>query len=254
MTQEEKIKAINIAIAEYFEKNPSVSKVRAKNLMPHFIRNGIFNQDHKGGLPIRALLRELDDNNQLYLIPSVLVERKKKNRNWFFIKPGSKISITSKQSAEIKRTKIKVSVSRKNSDETYVIDLCDKVLDLIASRQYKFDFLVGDPDKNGKCRKLPVDSYYLQLNLVIEFKEKQHSEKVNFFDKPHKMTVSGVNRWEQREKYDQRRRDILPRHGIKLIEISYTDFKYKSNKKIVRDSNSDLETVRKLLLKSGLLD
>ena len=51
--------------------------------------------------------------------------------------------------------------SRKDSDEEYVINLCDEVLGLTARRQYCFDFLKGDTG-----RKLPVDAYYEDLKLV----------------------------------------------------------------------------------------
>lgn len=38
-----KIPKINKVIASYFEKNPSVTKVPAKELMPYFIAAEIFN-------------------------------------------------------------------------------------------------------------------------------------------------------------------------------------------------------------------
>lgn len=81
--------------------------------------------------------------------------------------------------------------SRSNSDESYVIDLCDEILKQMAFRQHRFDFLRGDSGA-----KLPVDAYYPSLNLVIEFKERQHTEEVKLFDK--RQTVSGVGRGEQR--------------------------------------------------------
>ena len=62
---EVKIKKINQVLADFFEKN---------NKMDYDRR----------GLPIRNVLRELDDKNQLDLIPYVVVDRKDKNRNWFF--------------------------------------------------------------------------------------------------------------------------------------------------------------------------
>ena len=145
----------------------------------------------------------------------------------------------------------KRSLSRSQSDEAYVIDLCDEVLQLRASRQHHFDFLVGDPGQYGRCRKLPVDAYYESLSLVIEYREKQHTEEVRHFDKPDIMTVSGVNRGEQLKIYDQRRRDELPKHGIKLIEISYTDFEFDSRKKIVRDYPKDLLKVKQILIEGG---
>lgn len=133
-------------------------------------------------------------------------------------------------------------VQRKDSDEFYIIDLCDEIIGLKASRQHTFDFLRGDGTSG---RRLPVDAYYPELNLVVEYRERQHSESVAFFDK--KTTVSGVGRDEQRRIYDQRRRDILPKHGIRLIEISYADLKHDSRKRLVRDHQNDLAVIRKIL-------
>ncbi len=80
------ISKINHVIKEYFESNPQISKIRSKDLMPYFIKAGIFNKDHRNGLPIRDVLRNLDENNQLDKIPYVLPERKTKNTNWYFIR------------------------------------------------------------------------------------------------------------------------------------------------------------------------
>tara|TARA_R100000935_G_C2768854_1_gene136805 strand:+ start:67 stop:753 length:687 start_codon:yes stop_codon:yes gene_type:complete len=136
---------------------------------------------------------------------------------------------------------------RANSDEKYVIDLCDKVLNSKASRQHKFDFLLGDPNSNGFSAKLPVDAYYQELNLVVEYRERQHTESVNFFDKPNKLTVSGVHRGEQRKIYDQRRDELLPKNGIELIKISYYDFEYDNRKRILRNEKEDIKTIEKLI-------
>lgn len=145
--------------------------------------------------------------------------------------------------------KPKQITSRADKDESYIIGLCDKVLGLTSSKQHKFDFLLGDPNSIGKATKLPVDSFYETLNLVIEYRERQHTEGVNFFDKPNKMTVSGVHRGEQRRIYDERRREVLPRHKIKLVEISYTDFNYDRQKRIIRNPKQDEEVVRQILKK-----
>lgn len=132
-------------------------------------------------------------------------------------------------------------------DEAYIINLCDELLNRKAQRQFKFDFLVGDKGKNGSQRKLPVDAYYQELNLVIEYKESQHSESVAHFDKPNKITVSGVHRGMQRAIYDQRRRDVLPANEIKLIEISYLDFDHNSAKRLKRNVEADKKVLMKLL-------
>tara|TARA_B000000565_G_C23773277_1_gene373032 strand:+ start:1213 stop:1647 length:435 start_codon:yes stop_codon:yes gene_type:complete len=140
-------------------------------------------------------------------------------------------------------------MNKKLKDEHYIIDLCDNVLNIKASRSHTFDFLRGDPNKNNVRKKLPVDAYYLTLNLVIEYNERQHTEKVTFFDKPNKMTVSGVSRGEQRKIYDQRRKEVLPKHGIDLIVLSYFDFNYDTRKRIIRNSKNDIKILKQKLKK-----
>lgn len=135
---------------------------------------------------------------------------------------------------------VKQTSTRSTSDESYIIDLCDEVLKLKAIRQHRFEFLKGDSGN-----KLPVDAYYPSLNLVVEFKERQHTEEVKFFDK--RQTVSGMGRGEQRKLYDQRRRDALPNHGIKLIELDYSDFEHTRGKKLARDREEDLKVIIKKL-------
>lgn len=129
-------------------------------------------------------------------------------------------------------------------DEEYILHLCDEILGYKSLRQHRFDFLRGDPGINGRMTMLPVDAYYKQLNLVIEYREKQHTVEVEFFDKFDKLTVSGVHRGEQRKIYDERRRIVLPQHGINLIEISYEDFDYDSRKRIIRNRERDKQIVR----------
>ena len=127
---------------------------------------------------------------------------------------------------------------REHSDESYVIDLCDEVLGIKASRQHKFDFLTGDAG-----HKLPVDAYYETLELVVEFHERQHTESVAFFDR--RLTVSDVSRGEQRRIYDQRREEVLPKHGKRLVVISYSDF--GTTKKLTRNRNNDILVIRRRL-------
>jgi len=133
------------------------------------------------------------------------------------------------------------------SDESYILDLCDEVLGLTAVRQCRFDFLRGDPGKRGICAKLPIDACYEELKLAIEYRERQHSESVAIFDK--RKTVSGVSRGEQRARYDQRRRDELPKHGIKLVELSYDNFQCDTRKRLIRDRPRDKQVIRDKLKK-----
>ncbi|WP_276372704.1 hypothetical protein [Chryseolinea sp. H1M3-3] len=129
-----------------------------------------------------------------------------------------------------------------SSDECYIIDLCDQVLNRKASRQHRFDFLLGDAGT-----RLPVDAYYSDIKLVIEYKERQHTEPAKFFDR--RDTVSGVGRGEQRKLYDQRRRTVLPIQGISLIEFNYDKFDHTSSKRLRRNRSKDSEVLRTALSK-----
>ena len=217
-------------------------------MMDRFVQAGIFSSNVKGGLPIRNILRELDSENRLDLIPYVRAVRKTVNTNWFF----SDIETTDKTPHKIEKVQSETlwpetkNITKRTTDERkivrdedYVIGLCDEVLGLTASRQHCFDFLTGDTGK-----KLPTDAYYQEINLVVEYKERQHTESVRFWNK---MTASGIPRDEQRAKYDQRRRDILPQHGITLLEISYSDFPHDNRKRLLRDRETDIEIIRKKL-------
>lgn len=80
-----KIEKINQVLADFFEKNKSVERIPALDMMDYFVNAGIFNKDYdRRGLPIRNLLRKLDDSNELHLIPYVVVERKDRNSYWYF--------------------------------------------------------------------------------------------------------------------------------------------------------------------------
>jgi hypothetical protein len=132
-------------------------------------------------------------------------------------------------------------------DESYIIGICDRVLNCTAERNYRFDFLMGDAGKDGRCRKLPVDAYYKELSLVIEYWESQHTESNTFFDKNDRVTCSGVHRGEQRRIYDARRRQILPRHGIHLVVLGYKLFEHNSKKRLLRNETADEAIIRKEL-------
>lgn len=125
-------------------------------------------------------------------------------------------------------------------DEAYVIDICDRVLGRKALRRHRFPFLLGDSG-----RPLPVDAYYPDLRLVVEYRERQHTETVTLWDR--KPTVSGIPRREQRALYDQRRRDVLTENGITLVELNYTDFKFGRRKRLLRSPEDDERVVREKL-------
>ena len=132
------------------------------------------------------------------------------------------------------------SASRQNSDEAYIINICDDVLHFTAKRQYKFSFLKGDTGKS-----LPVDAYYEEINLVIEYYEKQHTEEVHFFDK--RITASGVTRAEQRRKYDELRKTEIPKYGLSLVIFDYSEFQHTKGKRLVRNLNEDYKVIEEKL-------
>lgn len=240
MTKSEKISIINNTLKKYFASTSNPRKVLAKDLMPEFIKAGAFTADNKGGKPIRDLLRYLDKANMLSAIPYIFADRKQANVNWYFIDTES-----DKKNETCENTqRIAPSSSRAESDEYYVISLCDELLNAKASQQHRFDFLKGDSGV-----KLPVDAYYEHLNLVIEYYESQHTESISLFNK--KATVSGVCRDEQRKIYDERRLTELPKHGIKVVVIDYTRFGL--TKKIKRDHDKDLQIVKQILVDNEIL-
>jgi len=71
------------AFQKFLEQEKLIN-VKPKDIMPLLTEKGYFNKDHRAGLPLRNVLRELDDKNLLYLVPQVRVERKATNRFWFF--------------------------------------------------------------------------------------------------------------------------------------------------------------------------
>ncbi|WP_312400138.1 hypothetical protein [Chryseobacterium sp.] len=131
---------------------------------------------------------------------------------------------------------------RANSDEAYILNICDEILNLTGLRQHRFDFLRGDTGT-----KLPVDIYYPTLILVIEYREKQHSEEVQFFDK--RITASGISRGEQRKRYDELRRTEIPKNGLDLIEFDYSEFEHTKEKRVLRNRDEDEKNIREKLKK-----
>ena len=136
--------------------------------------------------------------------------------------------------------------ARAASDEHYVLDLCDEVLGAACQRQATFDWLRGDPSSNRPAgTKLPVDGYWRELGLVVEFQEEQHYGPSPFFDR--RQTVSGVGRGEQRRLYDARKRELVPVNGLELVVIAKSEFVVKS-KRIIREHARDSDVVRARLV------
>lgn len=140
---------------------------------------------------------------------------------------------------------------RDDSDEAYVIALCNQVLGEAALLQHKFDWLVGDAGTGERRAKLPVDAYWPGHQLVVEYRERQHDQPTPHFDKPDKLTVSGVHRGEQRALYDARRDTTIPAHGLRLVVIRPADLDANGRGRLRRNPEADLPVLRKILARTS---
>lgn len=138
-------------------------------------------------------------------------------------------------------------MGRESSDEFYVLDRCDEVLAERGFRQHRFDWLLGDPGKSGRRVRLPVDGYWPGAGIVVEYRERQHGQAVAHFDKPDRLTVSGVHRGLQRALYDARRDREIPAHGLMLVVITPDDLVATPRGRLRRTVDFDRESIRRLL-------
>jgi hypothetical protein len=81
--QKSEIIKIGYVIQSFLEKEKLID-AKPKDLLPILIEKGFFKKDHRDGLPLREILRDLDSNDELYLLPQLRADRKDKNVSWFF--------------------------------------------------------------------------------------------------------------------------------------------------------------------------
>ncbi|MFD7629916.1 hypothetical protein ACFV7Q_28510 [Streptomyces sp. NPDC059851] len=134
-----------------------------------------------------------------------------------------------------------------DSDEAYVVGLCSRILGEGASTQHRFDWLLGDPGTSGRRVRLPVDAYWPGHRLVIEYRELQHDQPVPHFDKPDRLTVSGVHRGLQRALYDARRDTEIPAHGLRLVVVRPADLDADGRGRLRRNEAADLAALERIL-------
>ena len=144
-------------------------------------------------------------------------------------------------------------MGRADSDEAYVLDLCDEILGAPASRQHRFDWLLGDPNQRGRQVRLPVDGYWPDHAIVVEYRERQHDQPVAHFDKPDRLTISGVHRGRQRALYDARRDAVIPTHGIRLVIIRPADLVSDARGRLRRSRDADRVAIRDRLTPPSMI-
>lgn len=136
---------------------------------------------------------------------------------------------------------------KKYRDEDYVIDLCNEILGEKALRAHRFDFLRGDARKSEQGVRLPINAYYPEHQLAVEYYEWQHLESLEYVGDRGRMTVNGVKRDEQCRIYDQRKKDMLAAHGIRLITVSYNQLAFEQTKRLCRPPEQDKPVLQKIL-------
>lgn len=129
----------------------------------------------------------------------------------------------------------------------YVLKLVDAILGSDGDREKCFEWAQGDPSPLTKrTKRLPFDSVWEARKLIVEIDEDQHEQATPFFDKPHKITVSGVHRGEQRAIYDRRKRAAAVKNGYLVIAIPWPR---KKKQRPVEDAAE----LRQLLHERGVL-
>ena len=238
----DKIASINEVIADYFKNNPSVEWIPIKKLMPELIAAGVFFKDEKRGLPLRLVLRTLDKDNALDKIPLLYAERRGIDTYWYFVKEGAQY--VSKDVALPDSHKEKARIKRANSDEYYLIGICNELLNEKAQHQHTFRFLLGDFHRDGVTKTpLPVDAFYENLSMVIEFYEKEDATSLE----EERNTISGMKRSEQRKRYAQRKIKVLEEKKIHLMEIGYDEFECDEANKLIRNKEADIKLLKEIL-------
>lgn len=235
---DENITKINEVIAEYFNTNTTVDWIPVKTIMPALVEAGIFEKDVKKGFPMRKVLRRLDQKSELSKIPAAHAERRPENTYWYLVREGKEY-VPKEAIPEISKKQQYIQ-DIKNSDENYLLDMADELLGQKASRKHTFDTLVGNLHKRGKGRtKLPLDAFYKDLKLVIEFFQKEK----NFEDLDEKEQA----RVTQIKYYDQLKKEAVLNKSFRYMKINYAQFECNENEKLVRNTENDTIVLKEIL-------
>lgn len=123
-----------------------------------------------------------------------------------------------------------------NTDASYLLNLCDLLLEETSYRNYRFPFLVGDRGK-----PLPVAAFYKRLNLVIDYYEGSYETA--------RVGVGTLNSTDKagEQRYGQRKRNVLLEQGISLVELYAADFPHDPRGRLKRFPEPVREILRERL-------
>ncbi len=235
---EENIVKINEVITQYFDTNVAIDWIPVKTIMPALVQAGIFTKDIKKGFPLRKVLRELDKESKLDIIPAVHAERRPENTYWYLVRAGKQY--TPKEAIPTVTKKEQNALNIQNSDEYYLLNLCDELLKQKASRKHTFDTLVGNLHKRGKGRtKLPLDAYYEDLKMVIEFFKA--SKETDGLDEKEQERIAQI------KYYDELKKKAVLKKNLRLVKINYALFDCDESNKLIRNTENDTLVLQRVL-------
>jgi hypothetical protein len=103
-------------------------------------------------------------------------------------------------------TRYGFTLKKDNPSEKFALGMISEITGINYVPQMKWEWLVS---KNGT--KLPVDGYFSELNLVVEFDGAQHRKPL--------VNMGGIEKYTIQIENDQIKDIEIPKHGIKLLRI-----------------------------------
>jgi hypothetical protein len=127
--------------------------------------------------------------------------------------------------------------------------LVDEIVGEAAARKKRFPRTLGDArGKTGRRVALPFDAVWPGLRLMAEADEDQRWRALPHFDKPNRLTVSGVDQGAQRRMYDLRKRTTARNARYTVVEIPWERHPPPNQ----RNPYHDRERLRRIVQHAGV--
>ncbi|MFJ5174932.1 hypothetical protein ACIP68_13935 [Streptomyces griseoviridis] len=137
--------------------------------------------------------------------------------------------------------------TRDDSDEAYVVGLCNQVLGETALTQHKFDWLQGDPGTGGRRAELPVDAYWPATNSWSSTGNSSTTSPCPISTSPTgspSAACTGASSGHCTTPAVMRR---FPAHGLRLIVIRPADLDADGRGRLRRNQETDLAALKRIL-------